>query len=104
MVITVIGRPGGDVSFVQVLDAGQVADARLGDDKDAQVTWTVTAEVARQLAAGELDPSVAFMQGRLKTAGHPGLVLDVLAATATAPFRAYRERLAEAGRPAPDAA
>ena len=32
------------------------------------------------MAAGELDPSVAFMQGRMKTAGDPGLVLDVLAA------------------------
>ena len=31
------------------------------------------------MAAGELDPSVAFMQGRMKTAGDPGLVLDVLA-------------------------
>jgi putative sterol carrier protein len=36
------------------------------------------------MAAGELDPSVAFMQGRLKTAGDPGLVLDVLAGAAQA--------------------
>ena len=34
------------------------------------------------MAAGDLDPSVAFMRGRMKTAGDPGLVLDVLAAAA----------------------
>ena len=31
---------------------------------------------------GELEPSVAFMQGRMKTAGDPGKLLDLLAATA----------------------
>jgi hypothetical protein len=34
--------------------------------------------VAAELAAGTLHPNVAFMQGRLKTAGDPGALLRVL--------------------------
>jgi putative sterol carrier protein len=46
------------------------------------VTLTASYADASAMAAGELDPSVAFMQGRLKTAGDPGLVLDLLACVA----------------------
>ena len=50
----------------------------LDDGSDAEVVLTTTPVVASELAAGLLDPNVAFMQGRLKTSGDPGAVLRVL--------------------------
>ena len=44
------------------------------------LTLTMPAAVAGAVAGGELTASAAFMQGRMKTAGDLGLVLDVLAA------------------------
>jgi hypothetical protein len=65
------------------LDDGVVAEAGSGSSSgNSDVTLTVPLAEAVAMAAGELDPSVAFMQGRMKTAGDPGLVLDVLAAAA----------------------
>ncbi|HEX3980392.1 MAG TPA: SCP2 sterol-binding domain-containing protein, partial [Acidimicrobiales bacterium] len=44
---------------------------------------------------GALDPSVAFMQGRMKVAGSMEVVLALLPATATAAFGEMRARVAE---------
>ncbi len=38
-------------------------------DTPADVTLTANAETFRQILGGELDPTSAFMQGRLKVAG-----------------------------------
>lgn len=50
----------------------------LAEGTDAEVVLTATPATAAALGAGALDPNVAFMQGRLKTAGDPGAVLRVL--------------------------
>jgi SCP-2 sterol transfer family len=94
------GRPPGPTATVQVvvtgtgvpndgkwhlrLDDGVVAEAAAGTVATPDLTLTVGYPEGAAMAAGELDPSVAFMQGRLKTAGDPGLVLDVLAGAAQA--------------------
>ena len=44
------------------------------------LTLTLPSAIADAVAGGELTASAAFMQGRMKTAGDLGLVLDVLAA------------------------
>jgi len=64
------------------------------DGPDASLTLTV--EDARAVLSGDLDPSVAFMQGRMKVAGTMGLVLDVLALSATEAARSARVRVASA--------
>jgi hypothetical protein len=80
MVVT--GAPEGDGKFHARVDVGVVAEAALGSRPAPDVTLTASYADASAMAAGELDPSVAFMQGRLKTAGDPGLVLDLLACAA----------------------
>ena len=47
-------------------------DERIEGPDDADVVVTVTAGDAA------LDPTVAFMSGRLKAAGHTGVLLDAL--------------------------
>jgi hypothetical protein len=80
--VVVTGAPDGDAKFNARLDDGVVAEAALGTRPAPDVTFTASYADASAMATGELDPSVAFMQGRLKTAGDPGLVLDLLASAA----------------------
>ena len=62
MVVT--GGPDKDVKYVLVLDGGRVAEAPAGTATDADLTLTVEYRERGGDAAGRLDPSVAFMQGR----------------------------------------
>ena len=82
--IVVTGAPGGDGKWYFRLDDGVVAEAAAGTQAAPDLTLTVGYAEGAAMAAGELDPSVAFMRGRMKTAGDPGLVLDVLAGGAAA--------------------
>jgi putative sterol carrier protein len=50
---------------------------------------------ARAVVAGDLDPSVAFMQGRMKVAGAMAPLLDLLALAGTDEGRARIGRVAE---------
>ncbi|MFI5053630.1 MAG: SCP2 sterol-binding domain-containing protein [Acidimicrobiia bacterium] len=77
--LVVTGGPGGDAKVYLRFDDGVVTEASVGTAPAPDVTLTATAPDAAAMAAGELDPSVAFMQGRMKTAGDPGLLLDLLA-------------------------
>ena len=78
--VLVTGLPDGDASWQVRVDDGVVADVAPGAPASADLTLTLPAAIATQVAAGELTVSAAFMQGRMKTAGDVGLVLDVLAA------------------------
>jgi putative sterol carrier protein len=78
--VLVTGLPDGDASWQARVDDGVVVEVGQGAPAAADVTLTLTAPVAFAVADGSLTPSAAFMQGRMKTAGDPGLVLDVLAA------------------------
>jgi putative sterol carrier protein len=80
--VVVTGAPEGDGKFHVRVDDGVVAEAAPGSRPAPDVTFTASYPDASAIAGGEFDPSVAFMQGRLKTAGDPGLVLDLLAGAA----------------------
>ena len=86
---SVVGGPDGDVKLHAAADGVAV-----GGLADASVSLTLPYADAMAIVCGELEPSVAFMQGRMKTAGDPGIVLQVLAATARVPFRDALERIA----------
>jgi hypothetical protein len=83
----VTGAPRGDVRYVHVLEGGRLAECRLGAVADADVTVTVPYPTWVLIDRGELDPSVAFMRGAVKTAGDPGRWLEILAATRTPAYR-----------------
>ncbi|HXW82468.1 MAG TPA: SCP2 sterol-binding domain-containing protein, partial [Acidimicrobiales bacterium] len=53
---------------------------------EPDLTLALTPGDAELVRAGQLGPSVAFMQGRLKTAGDNALLLRVLAWTTTPAF------------------
>jgi putative sterol carrier protein len=74
----VTGGPDGEVHFTQVVEDGRIVEQKLGDD--AGVDYTLTAPIALFTAihAGEVDESVAFMQGKLKFAGNMGRYLALM--------------------------
>jgi len=78
--VVVTGLPDGDGSWQVRVDDGVVAEVTPGAPERTDVTFTLPAALADQVADGAVSASAAFMQGRMKTAGDLGLVLDVLAA------------------------
>jgi hypothetical protein len=88
---SVVGGPDGDVKLSADDD-----ELGFGPVEDADVALTVPYAEATAIAQGALQPSVAFMQGRMKTAGDPGRLLELLAATATQTFRDGLERVSAA--------
>ena len=82
IVVTGADLPNGGKWYVR-LDDGVVAEAVSGTTASPDVTLTLSHLDAVAIAGGGLDPGVAFMRGQMKTAGDPGLVLDVLAAAAS---------------------
>jgi putative sterol carrier protein len=77
--VTVSGLAGGDVRYHRIFDGGRAVGAAMGAAPDPHVALTAPADQARAMARAELDPSVAFMRGQLKTVGDPAAVLALLA-------------------------
>ena len=79
--VVVGGTPAGDVKFHLAVTEGVITAASPGNNSKADVSLTIPHAEAQAMLAGELDPNVAFMRGRMKTAGDSGLLLDLLSAT-----------------------
>ena len=77
----ITGGPEGEVSCSWVLVDGRPTSAALGSVDSSDLTVTMTWADAAAIQAGSLDPSVAFMQGRMKVAGSMEVTLALLPAT-----------------------
>ncbi len=95
VVVEVTGGPEGDTAVQAVFAEGRLVEAGIGTAPAADLVLTLTDADARAVLSGALDPSVAFMQGRMKVSGAMGPLLDLLALAGTDAVRAWRTRLAE---------
>ncbi len=69
----------GDVAATLVVREGQLADIELGTPApDLPVTLNAPWPLASAVFSGETAATVAFMQGKLKTTGDQGLLLELL--------------------------
>ncbi len=91
----VTGGPDGDVAFFGVLEDGRSIAGGGGEVEAPDVTLTAAWNDAVAMQQGDLDPSVAFMQGRLKAAGSMSTLLTLLALTGTPAYRDLRQRIAD---------
>jgi putative sterol carrier protein len=87
----------GDDKHVATLADGRVTDVVAGEDKDAEVTVTLAPADFAKLAGGELDASVAYMQGKLKATGDTGILIELLAASRAPEYRALLAKVSPAG-------
>lgn len=87
---------GAETRFYMILDHGRPVEMMLGDIDDADVTFTIPYDDAVAVVRGELDLSVAFMQGRMKVEGDMGVLLTLLPAAETAEGSALLARIAGA--------
>jgi putative sterol carrier protein len=76
-----------------VVSGGPDGEVRLGAAGEPDLVFTTTAPDARALLDGTLDVNVAFMQGRLKTAGDNALLLRLLPQTRSEAFATRRAHL-----------
>ena len=73
------GFDGGTAKFVIEGEGAILIDAdgvRAGDEA-ADVTLTAAADVFEQILAGDLDPTSAFMSGKLSVEGDMGLAMKL---------------------------
>jgi hypothetical protein len=68
----------------------------VGAVADADLEFTLAAPDASDVISGAVEPSVAFMRGRLKASGNGGLLLAFLQSTTSEAFGAWRETVAAA--------
>lgn len=90
----VTGGPDGDTRYRQTVVDGRLADTSLGDDPTVDLIVTETYADARSIARGELDASVAYMQGRVKVVGHMGAMLDLMPLLRSEELAAVRSQVA----------
>jgi len=91
----ITGGPEGDVSCYWVLEDGHLTSAAVGTADPADLTLTMSWDDAAAVQSGSLDPSVAFMQGRMKVAGSMEMALALLPITASPECQDLRRRIGQ---------
>jgi SCP-2 sterol transfer family len=97
--LAVATAPRKDVRVHWRYAAGQVADSGSGPLADADLEITTTAADAAAVIRGEMEPSVAYMRGRLKSSGDGKLLLGFLRSTATPEYEKWRQQVEALGVP-----
>lgn len=97
IVVTDLAEPTGGVvrGFVVVAEHALVDAGSGPPPRPAAVTVSCAGATARGIVAGEVPPSVAYMQGTLRMTGATGTVLDLLACTAIPGFARLMRSLEE---------
>ncbi len=90
------GGPDGDLACYWILEDGRLTEGAGGSIDGPDVTLTLSWDDAVAVQQGGLDPSVAFMQGRMKVAGSMGVLLTLLAVASSAEGQDLRRRIAQA--------
>jgi putative sterol carrier protein len=92
----VTGGPEGEVTYHWDLEDGRLVSGAEGSPDDPDVTLTMGWADATAVQRGDLDPNVAFMQGRMKVAGSMAVMLALLPKVNTPAHQDLRRRIAAA--------
>ena len=84
---------GREVGYHWQYREGLPGGGSVGVAADADLVLTIARDDAWSVLTGEMEPSVAFMRGRLKATGDGGLLLAVLESTSTGAYGEWRQRV-----------
>lgn len=90
--VTFLGGPRKESASTWRVEDSSVT-AHPGVDEDVVVTFSTAWDDGIAILSGELEASVAYMQGRLKVAGDMSVALQLLEWSATAAFDGWRQRV-----------
>ena len=91
--------PRKEVAIHWRYDDGRPVEGATGVVPEPDLALSMAAADAADVVSGRVEPSVAFMRGRLKAAGDGGLLLAFLESTTAPAFEQWRERLAAIAEP-----
>lgn len=83
---------GRDVGYHWEYRDGVPGGGGVGVGTDAKLALAIARDDAWTVLAGEVEPSVAFMRGRLKATGDGSLLLEFLQSTTTGGYREWLQR------------
>jgi SCP-2 sterol transfer family len=83
-----------EVHFHWPYREGVAGEGASGPQADADLVLTLAGPDAVEVLSGRVEPSVAFMRGRLKAAGDGGLLLGFLESTRSDAFETWRRGIA----------
>ena len=90
----VAGGPDGTVVFHTHLEHGRIVVNGLGPADEPDFSMLIPHAEFLAVVRGALDPSVGYMQGRIKVVGNVGRMLSVLPVTTSPEWREAMARLA----------
>ena len=89
----VTGGPDGDIDYYWIVDEGKILDAKLGSIDGPDFTMTNAYADGAKIQKGELDPTAAFMQGKIKVAGNMAKMMALLPITNSPEWKALQEKV-----------
>jgi hypothetical protein len=92
--LTVSGGKKKEAHFQWGYQNGRPGEGIPSSRPDADLVLTLAGPDAVDVLSGAVDPSVAFMRGRLKAAGDGGLLLAFLLSTTSTEFQTWRRGVA----------
>jgi hypothetical protein len=90
--LAVSSAPRREVGFHWRYVDGRAVEGGAGDGGSPELALTLGAADAPDLFSGRVEPSVAFMRGRLKASGDGRLLLAFLRSTTAEGFAGWRSR------------
>ncbi len=91
--LAVATAPRREVAFHWRYQDGRPVGGGAGTGGEPDLALTLGAGDAPEVLSGRVEPSVAFMRGRLKASGNGSLLLAFLASTASDGFEGWRSRV-----------
>jgi putative sterol carrier protein len=85
----ITAAPEGDVTYYYVVDNGNLVENHTGWLDDAEVTFRTSYEDALSMQYGQLDPNIAFAQGKVTADGDPAKLEALQFAAASAEFKQF---------------
>ncbi|QLL09222.1 SCP2 sterol-binding domain-containing protein [Mycobacterium vicinigordonae] len=86
---------GGEIRYHADVRDGRAVEQRLGDDPAADGTMTASFADSTAILRGELAPTTAFMEGRIKLTGNVAKLGALMPLTRTAEYQRHITQLCE---------